>query len=65
MKRKRTRKHTHYEECMQNEDFYFIAGYTSSGAPFGTTWEEAYRDGLVDEEHREIKVEMNPDDLPF
>ena len=25
---------------MQDENFYFIAGYTEGGAPFGTTWEE-------------------------
>lgn len=24
----------------QNEDFFFIAGYTSGGAPYGVTWEE-------------------------
>ena len=25
----------------QDENFYFIAGYTSGGAPYGITWEEA------------------------
>ena len=24
----------------QNDQFYFIAGYTSGGAPYGVTWEE-------------------------
>ncbi|WNS40852.1 hypothetical protein [Paenibacillus sp. MMS20-IR301] len=24
----------------QDENFYFIAGYTEGGAPFGITWEE-------------------------
>ncbi|UQK41319.1 hypothetical protein [Faecalibacterium sp. I4-1-79] len=24
----------------QNDDFFFIAGYTSGGAPYGVTWEE-------------------------
>jgi len=24
----------------QDENFYFIAGYTSGGAPYGITWEE-------------------------
>ena len=24
----------------QNDVFYYIAGYTSGGAPFGVTWEE-------------------------
>lgn len=25
----------------QDSDFYFIAGYTSGGAPYGITWEQA------------------------
>ena len=24
----------------QNDEFYFIAGYTSGGAPYGVTWKE-------------------------
>lgn len=24
-----------------NDDFSFIAGYTSNGAPYGTAWEDA------------------------
>lgn len=31
-----------------NEYFCYIAGYTSNGAPFGITWEEAIKDGLVE-----------------
>lgn len=27
-----------YKEC--NDEFSFIAGYTSGGVPYGTTWEE-------------------------
>lgn len=40
-----------HEEYQQesNEYFYYIAGYTSNGVPFGITWEEARRDGLVEE----------------
>jgi hypothetical protein len=33
-----------------DENFYFIAGYTSGGLPYGITWEEAERKGLVDDE---------------
>ena len=33
----------------QDENFFFIAGYTPGGAPYGVTWEEARRDGLVEE----------------
>ncbi len=29
-----------------DETFYFIAGYTSGGAPYGVTWEEVVKDGL-------------------
>ncbi|WP_281271973.1 hypothetical protein [Paenibacillus cellulosilyticus] len=27
------------EACERDEYFYFIAGYTDGGIPFGTTWE--------------------------
>lgn len=29
-----------FEDDWQDNDFYFIAGYTSGGAPYGMTWEE-------------------------
>ncbi len=32
----------------QDEYFYFIAGYTSGGAPYGITWEQAREEGLID-----------------
>lgn len=29
------------EDCAeQDSSFYYIAGYTSGGAPYGITWEE-------------------------
>ena len=28
----------------QDENFFFIAGYTSGGVPYGLTWEEALED---------------------
>ena len=31
----------------QDDHFYFIAGYTSGGAPYGITWEEAENEGLI------------------
>jgi hypothetical protein len=37
------------DNTFQDENFFFIAGYTPGGAPYGVTWEEARRDGLVDE----------------
>ena len=33
----------------QDENFYFIAGYTSGGAPYGITWEQAAEEGLLDD----------------
>lgn len=52
------------EDCKRESDeyFYYIVGYTSNGAPFGVTWEEAIRDGLV--EGTEL-IEESSDDLPF
>ena len=34
----------------QNADYYFIAGYTSGGVPYGITWEEYEREYREDEE---------------
>jgi len=31
-----------------DETFYFIAGYTSGGAPFGVTWEEMVLEPYTD-----------------
>ena len=33
----------------QNDHFYYIVGYTSGGAPYGITWEEARQEGLTDD----------------
>ena len=30
-------------------NFYFIAGHTSGGVPYGITWEQARRDGLLED----------------
>ena len=49
----------------QDENFYFIAGYTSGGAPYGITWEEAAEHGLLDEDDHKIDETESPDDLPF
>ena len=31
-----------------DEHYYFIAGYTSAGFPYGITWEEAELDNLIE-----------------
>lgn len=64
------------EELFRSDDFhYMIMGYTSGGASFGITWEEAYEDGLIEEEgesferKRDEKVHLSDsyeeDELPF
>jgi predicted nucleotidyltransferase len=47
-----------------NEYFYYIAGYTSGGAPFGITWEEMERMRLAETQSETIisflKQRLNP-----
>ena len=51
-KNRKRRKQTDPELTLleQDENYYFIAGYTSRGAPYGITWEEAAEHGLLDED---------------
>jgi len=58
----------------QDSDFYFIAGYTSGGVPYGITWEEYEREYKEDEDGIELEEDNdsssynwdNEDfDLPF
>jgi hypothetical protein len=37
-------------ELFQDDRFYFIAGYTSGGAPYGVTWEEMCIEPYEDED---------------
>lgn len=39
-KKRRKKTEPLIEEIEQDEIFYYIAGYTSGGAPYGVTWEE-------------------------
>lgn len=34
---------------LSDENFYFIAGHTSGGAPYGITWEQVRREGLLED----------------
>ena len=36
--RKKKKREPPEPECWQDENFFFIAGYTSGGAPYGVTW---------------------------
>lgn len=64
MKRKKYNKMVdRYEDSFieRDENFYFIAGYTSIGIAYGITWEEAMREGLLEENEINLVFE----DLPF
>ena len=39
-KRKKKKREPAATESWQDDRFFFIAGYTSGGAPYGVTWEE-------------------------
>lgn len=39
-KKFKKKKKEEYENDWSDDQFYFIAGYTSGGAPYGITWEE-------------------------
>ena len=39
-RKKEIRDNLAKEEILQDDRFFFIAGYTSGGAPYGVTWEE-------------------------
>lgn len=45
-KRKKKQPEPEYDDLFQDDTFYFIAGYTSGGAPYGMTWDEAEEKGL-------------------
>lgn len=47
-----------------DENYYFIVGYTSGGAPYGITWEEAIEDGLT-EKVNVIDKSDEDDGIPF
>ena len=53
----------------QDSDYYFIAGYTSGGVPYGITWEEYEREYKEDEDGNQDKnnssISNDDIDLPF
>ncbi|MBQ3795990.1 MAG: hypothetical protein II842_06855 [Butyrivibrio sp.] len=50
-KKKKQKQKKQYEMPLleQDENFYFIAGYTFGGAPYGITWEQAYEEGMIED----------------
>lgn len=47
------------------EGFYFIAGYTSAGHPYGLTFEEADEQGLYELETEQLNKEIDDEEMPF
>jgi len=62
MKKKKKKKPELFDE-EEYFGFYFIAGYTDGGVPYGITLEEAEENGWLKEDE-EISSEIN-DSLPF
>ncbi|HJB23406.1 MAG TPA: hypothetical protein H9946_04570 [Candidatus Jeotgalibaca pullicola] len=62
-RKKNKRKNSKLEfNSESNEDFFFIAGYTSWGFPYGTSWEEAEEQRILEEEN---DCERKKLDYPF
>lgn len=66
MKRKKRKKKNLLVEDLNYNDsdeyFYFIAGYTSGGAAYGITGEQAREEGLIEKEEFD---DENDCELPF
>ena len=64
---KKRKKKKNEIETMSEEDYYgyyFIAGFTDGGAPYGITMEEAEEQGLLEDE-KNVKQPESDDDMPF
>ena len=52
-----------------DETFYFIAGYTSGGFPYGVTWEESdedgFREGSNQNRCKKMQEESEDIEIPF
>ena len=53
----------HSELLEQDDWFYYIAGYTSGGAPYGVTWEEMGLEPWETEYDNEYQVDMEDGDI--
>ncbi len=61
-KKKLLNKETYDIDNQESDDyFYYIAGYTSNRFPYGITWEEAIKDGLIESK----ELENDTEELPF
>ncbi len=67
-KRKKDKNRNHYYEMNEiesDENFAYIVGYTSGGAPYGVTWEEWEELGESDRSENDTSPEIDDSDLPF
>ena len=53
--KKEERRQLEYEMLEQDDTFFFIAGYTSGGAPYGVTWDDMAR-----ESRRQARKQLPP-----
>jgi hypothetical protein len=52
----------HYDEHpFSDHNFYYIAGYTPGGLPYGVTWEEHHQEKTADRNCKPVA----PDEMPF
>ena len=68
MKERKQMTKVQHKNIDQNDQFYFIAGYTSGGAPYGVTWEEMGLEpwqSLEDLKENNLEVSEDEEDLPF
>lgn len=55
-RKKRAKKAAKAEPLEQDDTFFFIAGYTSGGAPYGVTWEEMGMESWDDLQHMLVEL---------
>ena len=58
--KKEERRQFEYEMPDQDDTFFYIAGYTSGGAPYGVTWEQMARDRV-----RQVRKQLPPTPILF
>ena len=63
LKKKQEALRQNLQSLEQDDRFFFIAGYTSGGAPYGITWEEI--EEPIDDGAESWPAEVNYDTLPF
>ena len=64
-KKKKEQKKSKTEKISEQKafDFYFVAGYTSGGIPYGIKMEDAKDRGLLEEDKKYLKAVE--EDYPF